>query len=115
MAEVKNPDASTKVDTTDDPGITEKAGAAASDAKAKVSDAANQAKRKLSQAGDSVRSAASQAKARYEGVRDKVRETDYGAMTTDLKSYVRENPGKAIVVAAAAGFLIGLLLRDSED
>ena len=33
------------------------------------------------------------------------------SMTEELTDYVQENPGKALIAAAAVGFLIGLLFR----
>ena len=39
---------------------------------------------------------------------------DYRQVAEDAKQYARERPGQAIVVAAAAGFLIGLLIRGSR-
>ncbi len=32
-------------------------------------------------------------------------------LTDDVNVYVRENPGKSILIAAGAGFVLGLLLR----
>ncbi len=57
------------------------------------------------------------AKERYdaavEGLRSgyhKVRK-DAGDLAEDVNAYVRENPGKSVMIAAGAGFLLGLLLR----
>jgi len=36
---------------------------------------------------------------------------DAADLTDDVNSYVRENPGKSILIAAGAGFLLGMLLR----
>jgi ElaB/YqjD/DUF883 family membrane-anchored ribosome-binding protein len=47
---------------------------------------------------------------------DKFRELqqkDYGEIANDAKEYARQNPGQAILVSAAAGFLLGLLLRST--
>lgn len=41
-------------------------------------------------------------------------ERDLHGLNRDVNAYVRENPGKSVVLAAGVGFLIGLLLR-SED
>ncbi|MDX1582514.1 MAG: hypothetical protein R3338_02840 [Thermoanaerobaculia bacterium] len=107
-------------------GVADKLSGAAASAKTKVDDAtasarvkaskaASNAKEKFDQAGDTMKSAASEARKKYAKVKKKVSSADYSGMTDDLRSYVRQNPGKAIIVAAAAGFLVGLLLRDSEE
>jgi ElaB/YqjD/DUF883 family membrane-anchored ribosome-binding protein len=36
---------------------------------------------------------------------------DAGDLADDVNSYVRENPGKSILIAAGAGFLLGMLMR----
>ena len=40
-----------------------------------------------------------------------LRNKDYGQMAEEAKDYARQNPGQALLVAAAAGFVLGLLLR----
>jgi ElaB/YqjD/DUF883 family membrane-anchored ribosome-binding protein len=63
-------------------------------------------------------SAASDAvKNQYNRVREKVDDVDFGAITDQVRSYVRSNPGKALLISVGVGFLIGLLLRrdDSEE
>lgn len=37
--------------------------------------------------------------------------TDIKRVSNDVNDYVRENPGKSLLMAAGAGFLIGLLVR----
>jgi ElaB/YqjD/DUF883 family membrane-anchored ribosome-binding protein len=39
---------------------------------------------------------------------------DYKQVAEDAKTYARENPGQALLISAAAGFLLGLLLRGSR-
>ncbi|HJR06819.1 MAG TPA: hypothetical protein VJ842_06150 [Pyrinomonadaceae bacterium] len=39
---------------------------------------------------------------------------DYKQYAEDAKNYAREKPGQALLISAAAGFLIGLLLRNSR-
>jgi ElaB/YqjD/DUF883 family membrane-anchored ribosome-binding protein len=68
--------------------------------------------------GQKIADAASQAK---DYVSDKLtpavdkfnelRQKDYGQVADDAKEYARQNPGQAILISAAAGFLLGLLLR----
>ena len=36
---------------------------------------------------------------------------DAGQVTDNVNEYVRENPGKSILIAAGVGFLIGMLVR----
>lgn len=40
-----------------------------------------------------------------------LREVDYNEYANQAKDYARQNPGQALMVAAAAGFVIGLLVR----
>ncbi|MCA1628097.1 MAG: hypothetical protein LC742_09060 [Acidobacteria bacterium] len=69
----------------------------------KIADAATQAKDyvsdKLSVAGDKLKD---------------LQNKDFTQVAEDAKQYARERPGQALLVSAAAGFLIGLLLRNSR-
>ena len=38
-----------------------------------------------------------------------------GAVADQVRSYVRSNPGKALLISVGVGFLIGLLLRRDES
>jgi ElaB/YqjD/DUF883 family membrane-anchored ribosome-binding protein len=40
-----------------------------------------------------------------------LKEVDYAEYANQAKDYARQNPGQALIVAAAAGFVIGLLVR----
>lgn len=52
----------------------------------------------------------------YNSMREKVEDVDFGAVTDQVRTYVRSNPGKALLISVGVGFLIGLLLRrDDED
>lgn len=51
----------------------------------------------------------------YNRVREKVEDVDFGAITDQVRSYVRSNPGKALLISVGVGFLIGLLLRREEE
>jgi ElaB/YqjD/DUF883 family membrane-anchored ribosome-binding protein len=42
-------------------------------------------------------------------------EKDYGYVWDDVREYVRENPGVALAISAAAGFVLGFLLRGDDD
>ena len=51
----------------------------------------------------------------YNRVREKVDDVDFGAVADQVRSYVRSNPGKALLISVGVGFLIGLLLRHNDD
>jgi ElaB/YqjD/DUF883 family membrane-anchored ribosome-binding protein len=52
----------------------------------------------------------------YNAMRERVEDVDFGALTDQVRTYVRSNPGKALLISVGVGFLIGLLLRhDDED
>jgi ElaB/YqjD/DUF883 family membrane-anchored ribosome-binding protein len=51
----------------------------------------------------------------YNTVREKVEDVDFGAITDQVRTYVRSNPGKALLISVGVGFLIGLLLRRDEE
>ena len=98
-----------------------------------VGDQLGQAKEKLSQVaekvndqiGDDVSERFSEAQARAkEAAREQyaVRSEQFkegyskvqdnmGHVSDDLGTFVKQNPGRAVLIAAAAGFLIGLLFR----
>ncbi|MGB8507456.1 MAG: hypothetical protein WCD76_03545, partial [Pyrinomonadaceae bacterium] len=40
-----------------------------------------------------------------------LRNADYQEMANNAKDYARQNPGQALLISAAAGFVLGLLLR----
>ena len=69
----------------------------------KIADAASTAKDyvsdKISVAGDKFKD---------------LQNVDYKQYAEDAKNYAREKPGQALLISAAAGFLIGLLLRNSR-
>jgi ElaB/YqjD/DUF883 family membrane-anchored ribosome-binding protein len=68
--------------------------------------------------GNKISEAATQAK---DFVTDKVsvvgekikdlQNVDYREVAENAKDYARQNPGQAILISAAAGFLLGLILR----
>lgn len=43
-----------------------------------------------------------------------LRNKDYAQIADDAKQYARQNPGQALLISAAAGFLLGILLRGSR-
>ena len=66
----------------------------------KISEAAGQAKEfvsdKISVVGDKLKD---------------IQNADFGEMAENAKDYARKNPGQAILISAAAGLLVGLILR----
>lgn len=68
--------------------------------------------------GTKITDAASQAKEfvsdKMTVVGDKIKElqnADLAEITENAKDYARKNPGQAILISAAAGLLVGLILR----
>ena len=68
--------------------------------------------------GTKISEAASQAKEfvsdKMTVVGDKIKElqnADLAEITENAKDYARKNPGQAILISAAAGLLVGLILR----
>ena len=51
----------------------------------------------------------------YNNVRERVEDVDMGAVLDQVRTYVRSNPGKALLISVGVGFAIGLLLRGSDD
>lgn len=51
----------------------------------------------------------------YNTMRERVDDLDVGAMTDQVRAYVRSHPGKALLMSIGAGFLIGLLLRHDDE
>ncbi len=61
-------------------------------------------------------SAASEAaRSGYNQVKEKVEDVDFGAVADQVRSYVRSNPGKALLISVGVGFVIGLLLRGEDE
>ena len=66
-------------------------------------------------ASDKYSAASDAVKNQYNRVRERVDDIDFGEITDQVRGYVRSNPGKALLISIGAGFLIGLLLRRSEE
>ncbi len=54
---------------------------------------------------------AGQAAGWLDGAADYVREVDPAKVKTDIQQQVRSNPGRSLLVAGAAGLLLGILFR----
>ncbi len=67
-----------------------------------------------------VRRGAQVARERYDEAAENLREgyervrTQVDDVSTQVNRYVRENPGKSVLIAASVGFLLGLLVRRSR-
>ena len=83
--------------------VTENLGKGAGSASTKVKEKAGQVS---TVARERYGVAAERAKQGY----DKARK-DLDHLTQDVNEYVRDNPGKAVLIAAGIGFLIGLIFR----
>ena len=76
-------------------------------------------------ASSEIRRGAERAKETYRDVADSAREgydkvrVDAGNVSREVGFYVRDNPGKALLMAAGVGFLLGLVARgrggDDDD
>ena len=80
----------------------------ASDASSRFGKAKDYARDKVDAASDAMKN-------QYNRMRERVDDVDFGAIADQVRSYVRSNPGKALLISVGAGFLIGLLLRRSGD
>jgi ElaB/YqjD/DUF883 family membrane-anchored ribosome-binding protein len=65
--------------------------------------------------GEKYESASGAVRDGYNTVKERVEDVDFGAITDQVRTYVRSNPGKALLVSVGIGFLIGLLLRRDDE
>lgn len=77
-------------------------------AQGKFDKAKEYAQQKYSSASSTVRD-------KYTAVRQKVDDVEMDEVTEKVREYVRSNPGKALLFSVAAGFVIGLMFRHSDD
>lgn len=47
--------------------------------------------------------------------REKIKGVDPSGTVDQVRNYVRENPGQALLISIGAGFLLGLMLRSDDD
>ncbi len=52
---------------------------------------------------------------KYNRMKEKVEDVDFGAVTDQVRTYVKSNPGKALLISIGVGFVIGMLLRRDDD
>jgi hypothetical protein len=86
-------------------------------AREKFRQVAEDVRRGAERFGSGVRRGADVARERYDEAAENLR-VGYDRVRTQAKdlgsqvnTYVRENPGKSVLIAAAAGFLLGLVVR----
>ncbi len=86
-----------------------------SDADAKGGEASGRFGRAREYVGEKYESASGAVRDGYNSMREKVEDVDFGAIVNQVRTYVRSNPGKALLISVGVGFLVGLLLRRDED
>jgi ElaB/YqjD/DUF883 family membrane-anchored ribosome-binding protein len=64
---------------------------------------------------DKYEAASDFTRSQYNRAKEKIDDVDFGAITDQVRSYVRSNPGKALLISVGVGFLVGLLLRRGDD
>ena len=62
-----------------------------------------------------VSEVAGNVKARAAALRDKIADTEWEDVKTNVANYVRDNPGKSLGIALGVGFALGLLMRRRDD
>jgi ElaB/YqjD/DUF883 family membrane-anchored ribosome-binding protein len=72
--------------------------------------ASSEIRRGAERARESYGDVAQNAQRSYQRVR-----SEAGNLSREISLYVRDNPGKAVVIAAVGGFLLGLLARRRGD
>ena len=66
-------------------------------------------------AGEGYEKASRKVREGYDAARERVSEVDFGGMSDQVRTYVRSNPAKALLISVGIGFLIGLVLRRDDD
>ncbi len=97
----------------------------AADAQTKFQDVSKDVRRGAERASEEIKKgyerASQSARESYDDASRSVRKgykkvrKDFDGLSKDVNEYVRDNPGKSVLMAAAAGFVIGLLLRGGRD
>jgi ElaB/YqjD/DUF883 family membrane-anchored ribosome-binding protein len=90
-------------------------------AREKFEDAAENIDDRYQRVRKTAERASDAAREKYRVAAETVREgygkvkTDIKRVSSDVNEYVRENPGKSLLMAAGVGFLLGLLVRRRRD
>ena len=90
--------------------VKESAGRASAVVKERAGQASAVVKEKAGQVSTAARESYGVAAERARHGYDKARK-DLDHLTQDVNEYVRDNPGKSVLIAAGVGFLIGLIFR----
>ena len=90
--------------------VAEKARQGGSVAKEKAAQAGEVAKEKAARAGEAAKEKYGVAVDNLKQGYDRVHK-DMDKLTEDVNEYVRDNPGRSILIAAGIGFVVGTLLR----
>lgn len=64
---------------------------------------------------DTFESASGRVRDGYNSVREKVEDVDFDELAGQVRTYVRSNPGKALLISVGVGFLVGLMLRRDDE
>ena len=102
-------------ETSDDRGAT---------ARQKLRDVKDDLSKRIENVSQEVRREAGRAsdyaKERYGVARESLRQgydrarKDFDQLSADVNAYVRDNPGRSVLIAAGLGFVIGMLLRSDR-
>ena len=94
------------------------------DVQSKYKKVSEDVRRGAERASDEIRRGAERAKETYEEVSENAQRSyqrvrsEAGNLSREVSLYVRDNPGKALLIAAGVGFLLGLIVRgrgESEE
>lgn len=66
-------------------------------------------------AGEGYEKASRKAREGYSAARERLDDVDFSGMSDQVRTYVRSNPAKALLISVGIGFLIGLVLRRDDD
>jgi len=90
-------------------------------ARERFEDVADDFDRRYKTAAREARKVSAAAREKYDAAVDTLRtgyakaRRDINRLSNDATDYVRENPGKSLLIAAGVGFLIGLAVRRRRD
>ena len=82
----------------------------ASDAKGRYGHLQGEVRKGADRAGEAARERYAQVSENVRGGYEKARK-DFDDLGQNVNEYVRDNPGRSVVLAAGVGFVIGLLMR----
>lgn len=78
-------------------------------------------RRGAERASEEIRKGAGTARETYDDVAENARQgyarvrSEAGNVSREVSLYVRDNPGKSVLIAAGVGFLLGLIVRRGGD